>query len=179
MKIVMMMMMMLTMMVMMMMMTMMMSPPSRQSEAEDSQDVGEEEEDDDEDEEEEEYRGWTHSSTSSHRGVGRARGGGIRGGAMHEDSTATSFSDITLYMEEGEEGEEEEEEEEEGVAASSCDTEYWSGGEGAAERSGEYKGRRASVRGGGAAAEGGGGRGHLPVLTIEPPSDSSMDMSDR
>ena len=178
MKIVMMMMMMLTMMVMMMMMTMMMSPPSRQSEAEDSQDVGEEEEDDDEDEEEEEYRGWTHSSTSSHRGVGRARGGGIRGGAMHEDSTATSFSDITLYMEEGEEGEEEEEEEE-GVAASSCDTEYWSGGEGAAERSGEYKGRRASVRGGGAAAEGGGGRGHLPVLTIEPPSDSSMDMSDR
>uniref|UniRef100_A0A673A0K2 IQ motif and Sec7 domain ArfGEF 2a n=1 Tax=Sphaeramia orbicularis TaxID=375764 RepID=A0A673A0K2_9TELE len=37
---------------------------------------------------------------------------------------------------------------------------------------GEYRGRAA---GGG----GGGGGGHLPVLTIEPPSDSSVDMSDR
>uniref|UniRef100_A0A3P9N8Z8 IQ motif and Sec7 domain ArfGEF 2 n=1 Tax=Poecilia reticulata TaxID=8081 RepID=A0A3P9N8Z8_POERE len=115
---------------------------------------------------------------------------GRRGGvAMHEDSTATSFSDVTLYMDDG------------CLPssplsrpASSSDTDYWGGGGGggredsreteggssASRRSstpctecrGEYRGR-----GGGGGA--GGGGGHLPVLTIEPPSDSSVDMSDR
>uniref|UniRef100_A0A3P9NAB8 IQ motif and Sec7 domain ArfGEF 2 n=1 Tax=Poecilia reticulata TaxID=8081 RepID=A0A3P9NAB8_POERE len=115
--------------------------------------------------------------------------GGRGGVAMHEDSTATSFSDVTLYMDDG------------CLPssplsrpASSSDTDYWGGGGGggredsreteggssASRRSstpctecrGEYRGR-----GGGGGA--GGGGGHLPVLTIEPPSDSSVDMSDR
>lgn len=106
---------------------------------------------------------------------------------MHEDSTATSFSDVTLYTDDG------------CLPssplsrpASSSDAEYWGGGGGgggvggredsreteggssASRRSstpctecrGEYRGRT-------------GGGGHLPVLTIEPPSDSSVDMSDR
>uniref|UniRef100_A0A668UUP9 SEC7 domain-containing protein n=1 Tax=Oreochromis aureus TaxID=47969 RepID=A0A668UUP9_OREAU len=118
---------------------------------------------------------------------GREDSAGAGGGAsMHEDSTATSFSDVTLYMDEG------------CLPssplsrpASSSDTEYWGGGGGGSaggredsreteggsntsrrsstpctECRGEYRGR-------------GGGGGHLPVLTIEPPSDSSVDMSDR
>ncbi|KAM4737792.1 IQ motif and SEC7 domain-containing protein 1-like isoform 2-T2 [Anableps anableps] len=173
-----------------------------QSGREDSQDVGgegeedEDEEEGDEDEEEEEeedeeedeevdYRqcGWHNTNTASRRTPARVEGG--RGGvAMHEDSTATSFSDVTLYMDEG------------CLPssplsrpASSSDTDYWGGGgvggredsretEGGSSASrrsstpctecrGEYRGR------------GGGGGGHLPVLTIEPPSDSSVDMSDR
>ncbi|MEQ2271713.1 hypothetical protein XENORESO_008204, partial [Xenotaenia resolanae] len=178
-----------------------------QSGREDSQDVGgegeedEDEEEGDEDEEEEEeedeeedeevdYRqcGWHNTNTASRRVPGRVEGG--RGGvAMHEDSTATSFSDVTLYMDEG------------CLPssplsrpASSSDTDYWGGGGGGAggrEDSRETEGgsnasRRSSTpctecrgeyrgRGGGA----GGGGGHLPVLTIEPPSDSSVDMSDR
>uniref|UniRef100_A0A3B4ZFY6 IQ motif and SEC7 domain-containing protein 2-like n=1 Tax=Stegastes partitus TaxID=144197 RepID=A0A3B4ZFY6_9TELE len=133
---------------------------------------------------------WRNTSASSQRAAGRAGGGrgGLGGGAaMHEDSTTTSFSDVTLYMDEG------------CLPssplsrpASSSDTEYWGGGGGggaggredsreteggsnASRRSstpctecrGEYRGRA------------GGGGGHLPVLTIEPPSDSSVDMSDR
>uniref|UniRef100_A0A3Q2DIH7 IQ motif and Sec7 domain ArfGEF 2a n=1 Tax=Cyprinodon variegatus TaxID=28743 RepID=A0A3Q2DIH7_CYPVA len=114
--------------------------------------------------------------------------GGRGGVAMHEDSTATSFSDVTLYMDEG------------CLPssplsrpASSSDTDYWGGGRGAGGRedsreteAGSNASRRSSTpctecrgeyrgRGGGGA----GGGGHLPVLTIEPPSDSSVDMSDR
>ncbi|MEQ2193937.1 hypothetical protein XENOCAPTIV_018911 [Xenoophorus captivus] len=116
-----------------------------QSGREDSQDVGgegeedEDEEEGDEDEEEEEeedeeedeevhYRqcGWHNTNTASRRVPGRVEGG--RGGvAMHEDSTATSFSDVTLYMDEG------------CLPssplsrpASSSDTDYWGGGGGGA-----------------------------------------------
>ncbi|KAM4563771.1 uncharacterized protein PAE49_011764 isoform 2-T2 [Odontesthes bonariensis] len=156
---------------------------------EEEEEEEEEGEEDEEEDEEEDYRlaGWRHTNASSRRPTGRAEGGrgGMGGGAaMHEDSTATSFSDVTLYMDEG------------CLPASplsrpasSSDTDYWGGG-GAAVREdsreteggsnasrrsstpctecrGEYRGRAA------------GGGGHLPVLTIEPPSDSSVDMSDR
>uniref|UniRef100_A0A8C7ZNY9 IQ motif and Sec7 domain ArfGEF 2a n=1 Tax=Oryzias sinensis TaxID=183150 RepID=A0A8C7ZNY9_9TELE len=105
--------------------------------------------------------------------------------AMHEDSTATSFSDVTLYMDEG------------CLPssplsrpASSTDTDYWGGGgAGGREDSRETEGgsnpsRRSSTpctecRGEYRVRAAGGGGGHLPVLTIEPPSDSSVDMSDR
>uniref|UniRef100_A0A8C6T7F1 IQ motif and Sec7 domain ArfGEF 2a n=1 Tax=Neogobius melanostomus TaxID=47308 RepID=A0A8C6T7F1_9GOBI len=50
---------------------------------------------------------------------------------------------------------------------SSSDTEFWSG-----DRESSRGGSRRGSRGGTAP-------GHLPVLTIEPPSDSSVDMSDR
>uniref|UniRef100_A0A3B3ZSC4 SEC7 domain-containing protein n=1 Tax=Periophthalmus magnuspinnatus TaxID=409849 RepID=A0A3B3ZSC4_9GOBI len=50
---------------------------------------------------------------------------------------------------------------------SSSDTEFWSG-----DRESSRSGSRRGSRGGTAP-------GHLPVLTIEPPSDSSVDMSDR
>ncbi|KAM7404197.1 hypothetical protein PAMP_011564 [Pampus punctatissimus] len=163
-----------------------------EEEEEEEEEEGEEDEEDDEDED---YRecAWRNSSASSRRvvgrpgGVGGGGGGTGGGGAMHEDSTATSFSDVTLYMDDG------------CLPssplsrpASSSDTEYWGGGTGggaggredsreteggsnASRRSstpctecrGEYRGRA------------GGGGGHLPVLTIEPPSDSSVDMSDR
>ncbi|XP_051949832.1 IQ motif and SEC7 domain-containing protein 2 [Xyrauchen texanus] len=102
-------------------------------------------------------------------------------GVMHEDSTATSYSDVTLYMDDG-------------IPCSplsiervpsSTDTEYWgiSRGVGVREDSRDTEGggsnnsRRSTpctecrdyrLRG-----------SHLPVLTIEPPSDSSVDMSDR
>uniref|UniRef100_A0A3B3UUC3 IQ motif and Sec7 domain ArfGEF 2 n=1 Tax=Poecilia latipinna TaxID=48699 RepID=A0A3B3UUC3_9TELE len=132
--------------------------------------------------------GWRNTNTASRRAPGRAEGG--RGGvAMHEDSTATSFSDVTLYMDDG------------CLPssplsrpASSSDTDYWGGGGGAGGREdsretegGSSASRRSSTpctecrgeyRGRGGAGAGGGG-GHLPVLTIEPPSDSSVDMSDR
>uniref|UniRef100_A0A3Q1C7D1 SEC7 domain-containing protein n=1 Tax=Amphiprion ocellaris TaxID=80972 RepID=A0A3Q1C7D1_AMPOC len=143
---------------------------------------GHEEEDEDED-----YRqcAWRNTSASSRR-VGGGRGGVGGGAAMHEDSTTTSFSDVTLYMDEG------------CLPssplsrpASSSDTEYWGGGGGGAggrEDSRETEGgsnasRRSSTpctecRGEYRGRTGGGG-GHLPVLTIEPPSDSSVDMSDR
>uniref|UniRef100_A0A8C6PY31 IQ motif and Sec7 domain ArfGEF 2 n=1 Tax=Nothobranchius furzeri TaxID=105023 RepID=A0A8C6PY31_NOTFU len=112
-------------------------------------------------------------------------GGEGRGGAMHEDSTATSFSDVTLYMDDG------------CLPssplsrpASSSDTDYWGGGGGAGGREdsretegGSNASRRSSTpctecRGEYRGRAGGGGGGHLPVLTIEPPSDSSVDMSD-
>ncbi|KAI5614018.1 IQ motif and SEC7 domain-containing protein 2 isoform X6, partial [Silurus asotus] len=110
----------------------------------------------------------------------RERTAGVLGG-MHEDSTATSYSDVTLYMEDGVPSSPLSMER----APSSTDTEYWGLG-------GTAVGREDSRD-----AEGGGSsnsrrstpctecrdhrlRGaHLPVLTIEPPSDSSVDMSDR
>lgn len=174
-----------------------------QSGREDSQDVGgegeddedeeegdEEEEEEEEEEDDDDYRqcGWRNTNTSSRRPTGRAEGirGGMGGGAaMHEDSTATSFSDVTLYMDEG------------CLPssplsrpASSTDTDYWGGGgAGGREDSRETEGgsnpsRRSSTpctecRGEYRVRAAGGGGGHLPVLTIEPPSDSSVDMSDR
>ncbi|XP_073325703.1 IQ motif and SEC7 domain-containing protein 1-like [Pagrus major] len=147
----------------------------------------------------------TCQSGPSRRLAGRVVGVGGRGGvgggaAMHEDSTATSFSDVTLYMDEGclpSSPLSRPPSSPLSRPASSSDTEYWGGGGGvgaggredsreteggsiASRRSstpctecrGEYRGR---AGGGG----GGGGGGHLPVLTIEPPSDSSVDMSDR
>ncbi|XP_069383729.1 IQ motif and SEC7 domain-containing protein 1-like isoform X4 [Paralichthys olivaceus] len=162
---------------------------------EEEEEEEEEGEEDEEEDEEEDYRqcAWRNTNASSHRATGRVGGvggGDGRGGAnMHEDSTATSFSDVTLYMDDG-------------CLPSSplsrptsnSDTEYWGegrgGGAGGREDSRETEGgssRRSSTpctecRGeyrGRAGGGGGGGGGHLPVLTIEPPSDSSVDMSDR
>ncbi|KAL1020560.1 hypothetical protein UPYG_G00001690 [Umbra pygmaea] len=125
---------------------------------------------------------WRPREADRQRGGGRGGAGGRGGGerrSMHEDST-TSYSDVTLYeglpsspvsMERG---------------PSSTDTEYWSpgvGGGGGREDSRDTEGggsstsRRSTpctecrdyrLRG-----------AHLPLLTIEPPSDSSADMSDR
>ncbi|XP_029994305.1 LOW QUALITY PROTEIN: IQ motif and SEC7 domain-containing protein 2-like [Sphaeramia orbicularis] len=166
---------------------------------EEDEDEGEEEEEEeeeeegeeDEEEDDEDYRtcGWQRGDALSRRRVVRTGGGVGRGGAMHEDSTTTSFSDVTLYMDEG------------CLPSSplsrptsSSDTEYWGGGgAGGREDSRETEGgsstsRRSSTpctecrgeyRGRAAGGGGGGGGGHLPVLTIEPPSDSSVDMSDR
>uniref|UniRef100_A0A4W4HM49 SEC7 domain-containing protein n=1 Tax=Electrophorus electricus TaxID=8005 RepID=A0A4W4HM49_ELEEL len=113
---------------------------------------------------------------------GRGRGGAMLGG-MHEDSTATSYSDVTLYMDDGMPASPLSIER----APSSTDTEYWGMGAGpgvgSREDSRETEGRGSStsrrstpctecrdfrLRG-----------AHLPVLTVEPPSDSSVDMSDR
>uniref|UniRef100_A0A3P8UBP9 IQ motif and Sec7 domain ArfGEF 2 n=1 Tax=Cynoglossus semilaevis TaxID=244447 RepID=A0A3P8UBP9_CYNSE len=148
----------------------------------------EEEEEEDEEDEDEDYRQctWRNTNASPQHTVGRlggvGRGGGgmggrvVGGGAMHEDSTATSFSDITLYLDEG------------CLPSSplsrppssplSQDSRETEGGSSTSRRSStpctecrvEYRGRVGT--GGG----GGGGGGHLPVLTIEPPSDSSVDM---
>uniref|UniRef100_A0A8C1PUX4 IQ motif and Sec7 domain ArfGEF 2a n=1 Tax=Cyprinus carpio TaxID=7962 RepID=A0A8C1PUX4_CYPCA len=102
-------------------------------------------------------------------------------GVMHEDSTATSYSDITLYMDDGMPCSPLSIER----VPSSTDTEYWgvSSGVGGREDSRDIEGggsnnsRRSTpctecrdfrLRG-----------SHLPVFTIEPPSDSSVDMSDR
>uniref|UniRef100_A0A3B4VMB4 IQ motif and Sec7 domain ArfGEF 2 n=1 Tax=Seriola dumerili TaxID=41447 RepID=A0A3B4VMB4_SERDU len=153
--------------------------------------------------EDEDYRqcAWRNTSASSRRPAGRVGGvgrGGVGGGAaMHEDSTATSFSDVTLYMDEGclpSSPLSRPPSSPLSRPASSSDTDYWGGGGGggaggredsrdteggsnASRRSstpctecrGEYRGRTGG---------GGGGGGHLPVLTIEPPSDSSVDMRD-
>ncbi|XP_066566253.1 IQ motif and SEC7 domain-containing protein 2 [Amia ocellicauda] len=118
-----------------------------------------------------------------------SRRGGERGGismAMHEDSTATSYSDVTLYMDDGLPSSPLSLDR----APSSTDTEYW--GPGSTGGGGGASGREDSRD-----TEGGGSnnsrrstpctecrdyrlRGaHLPLLTIEPPSDSSVDMSDR
>uniref|UniRef100_A0A672ZJH6 IQ motif and Sec7 domain ArfGEF 2a n=1 Tax=Sphaeramia orbicularis TaxID=375764 RepID=A0A672ZJH6_9TELE len=120
-------------------------------------------------EDDEDYRtcGWQRGDALSRRRVVRTGGGVGRGGAMHEDSTTTSFSDVTLYMDEG------------CLPSSplsrptsSSDTEYWGGGgAGGREDSRETEGGSSTSR----RSRG----GHLPVLTIEPPSDSSVDMSDR
>ncbi|XP_037097491.1 IQ motif and SEC7 domain-containing protein 1 isoform X1 [Syngnathus acus] len=125
---------------------------------------------------------WSSSSNpSSRRGLGeRARGVG-GGHSMHGDSTATSYSDVTLYMDDGIPSSPLSPDR----APSSTDTEYWGpgGGVGVREDSRDTEGggssnsRRSTpctecrdyrLRG-----------AHLPLLTIEPPSDSSVDMSDR
>ncbi|CAL8275627.1 unnamed protein product [Boreogadus saida] len=121
---------------------------------------------------------WSSSSNpSSQRGLGeRARA------SMHGDSTATSYSDVTLYMDDCMPSSPLSLDR----APSSTDTEYWGpGGGGVAVREdsrdteggGSSNSRRSTpctecrdyrLRG-----------AHLPLLTIEPPSDSSVDMSDR
>nr|XP_046200164.1 LOW QUALITY PROTEIN: IQ motif and SEC7 domain-containing protein 2-like [Oncorhynchus gorbuscha] len=125
---------------------------------------------------------WSSSSNpSSRRGLGeRSRGGG-GGLSMHGDSTATSYSDVTLYMDDCMPSSPLSLDR----APSSTDTEYWGprGGVGGREDSRDTEGggssnsRRAPpctecrdyrLRG-----------AHLPLLTIEPPSDSSVDTSDR
>lgn len=171
-------------------------------EEEEEEEEGEEDEEEDEDED---YRecAWRNANPSSRRLAGRVGGVGGRGGvgggaAMHEDSTATSFSDVTLYMDEGclpSSPLSRPPSSPLSRPASSSDTEYWGGGGGGGaggrEDSRETEGgssnsRRSSTpctecRGEyrGRGSGGGGGGGHLPVLTIEPPSDSSVDMSDR
>uniref|UniRef100_A0A665UCL3 IQ motif and Sec7 domain ArfGEF 2a n=1 Tax=Echeneis naucrates TaxID=173247 RepID=A0A665UCL3_ECHNA len=154
---------------------------------------GHEEEDEDED-----YRqcAWRNTTASSRRPAGRVGGvvGGRGGAAMHEDSTTTSFSDVTLYMDEGclpSSPLSRPPSSPLSRPASSSDTEYWGGGGGAGGREdsretegGSNASRRSSTpctecRGEYRGRGGGGGGGHLPVLTIEPPSDSSVDMSDR
>nr|XP_033485529.1 IQ motif and SEC7 domain-containing protein 1-like isoform X2 [Epinephelus lanceolatus] len=168
-------------------------------EEEEEEEEGEEDEEEDEDED---YRecAWRNTNASARRVAGRAVVGGGRGGvgggaAMHEDSTATSFSDVTLYMDEGclpSSPLSRPPSSPLSRPASSSDTEYWGGGGGGVaggrEDSRETEGgsntsRRSSTpctecRGEYRGRAGGGG-GHLPVLTIEPPSDSSVDMSDR
>ncbi|XP_059188539.1 LOW QUALITY PROTEIN: IQ motif and SEC7 domain-containing protein 1-like [Centropristis striata] len=165
-------------------------------EEEEEEDEGEEDEEEDE---EEDYRAcvWRNTNASSRRVAGRPGVGGGRGGAaMHEDSTATSFSDVTLYMDDGclpSSPLSRPPSSPLSRPASSSDTEYWGGGGGGGtggrEDSRETEGgsnasRRSSTpctecRGEYRGRAGGGGGGHLPVLTIEPPSDSSVDMSDR
>ncbi|CDQ69149.1 unnamed protein product [Oncorhynchus mykiss] len=105
-------------------------------------------------------------------------GGGL---SMHGDSTATSYSDVTLYMDDCMPSSPLSLDR----APSSTDTEYWGprGGVGGREDSRDTEGggssnsRRSTpctecrdyrLRG-----------AHLPLLTIEPPSDSSVDTSDR
>ncbi|XP_028850850.1 IQ motif and SEC7 domain-containing protein 1 isoform X3 [Denticeps clupeoides] len=126
----------------------------------------------------------SHPSSSLRRGIGdRDRGSSGGGGlSMHEDSTGTSYSDVTLYMDDGMPSSPLSLDR----APSSTDTEFWgptSSGVGGREDSRDTEGggssnsRRSTpctecrdyrLRG-----------SHLPVLTIEPPSDSSVDMSDR
>ncbi|XP_051789750.1 IQ motif and SEC7 domain-containing protein 1 isoform X2 [Erpetoichthys calabaricus] len=114
---------------------------------------------------------WSSSNPRSSR-----RGGGVQ---HHEDSTATSYSDVTLYMEDG-------------IpssplsldrAPSSTDTEYWGIGGGAGrEDSRDTEGGGSNSRRSTPCMECRDYRlrgAHLPLLTIEPPSDSSVDMSDR
>ncbi|XP_072538435.1 IQ motif and SEC7 domain-containing protein 1 isoform X2 [Salminus brasiliensis] len=129
---------------------------------------------------------WSSSSHPSlRRGMGdRDRSGAGGGLSMHEDSTATSYSDVTLYMDDGLPSSPLSLDR----APSSTDTEFWGGGGGSSGVGGREDSRD---------TEGGGSsnsrrstpctecrdyrlRGaHLPLLTIEPPSDSSVDMSDR
>uniref|UniRef100_A0A3Q1BT93 SEC7 domain-containing protein n=1 Tax=Amphiprion ocellaris TaxID=80972 RepID=A0A3Q1BT93_AMPOC len=109
--------------------------------------------------------------------------GSREGGGISEDfgDTATSYSDVTLYMDDGMPSSPLSLDR----APSSTDTEYWGpgGGVGGREDSRDTEGggssnsRRSTpctecrdyrLRG-----------AHLPLLTIEPPSDSSVDMSDR
>lgn len=123
----------------------------------------------------------SNSHPSLRRGLDRDRGG-PGGLSMHEDSTATSYSDVTLYMDDGLPSSPLSLDR----APSSTDTEFWGG------MAGGVGGREDSRD-----TEGGGSSNsrrstpctecrdyrlraaHLPLLTIEPPSDSSVDMSDR
>ncbi|XP_077579770.1 IQ motif and SEC7 domain-containing protein 1 isoform X2 [Stigmatopora nigra] len=110
---------------------------------------------------------------------GGAPGGRSRQLSTHGDSTATSYSDVTLYMDDGAPCSPLSPDR----APSSTDTEYWGPGGGARQDSRDTEGggsgnsRRSTpctecrdyrLRG-----------AHLPLLTIEPPSDSSVDTSDR
>ncbi|XP_052419040.1 IQ motif and SEC7 domain-containing protein 1 isoform X2 [Carassius gibelio] len=124
----------------------------------------------------------SNSHVSLRRGLGDRDRGGTGGMSMHEDSTATSYSDVTLYMDDGLPSSPLSLDR----APSSTDTEFWGGvGSGVSGREdsrdteggGSSNSRRSTpctecrdyrLRG-----------GHLPLLTIEPPSDSSVDMSDR
>ncbi|XP_057677963.1 IQ motif and SEC7 domain-containing protein 2 [Corythoichthys intestinalis] len=123
-------------------------------------------------------RGGDPSSQRSSSERARGVGGGL---SMHGDSTATSYSDVTLYMDDGAPCSPLSPDR----APSSTDTEYWGPGGGAGVREdsrdteggGSSNSRRSTpctecrdyrLRG-----------AHLPLLTIEPPSDSSVDMSDR
>ncbi|XP_061113476.1 IQ motif and SEC7 domain-containing protein 1-like [Conger conger] len=120
------------------------------------------------------------ANPSSRRGGGGRERGGGRGLGAHGDSTATSYSDVTLYMDDG-------------LpcsplsldrAPSSTDTEYWGlGGAGGREDSRDTEGGGSSnSRRSTPCTECRDYRlraAHLPLLTIEPPSDSSVDMSDR
>uniref|UniRef100_A0A4W4HML9 SEC7 domain-containing protein n=1 Tax=Electrophorus electricus TaxID=8005 RepID=A0A4W4HML9_ELEEL len=118
---------------------------------------------------------FTECVWSSKASLVSRRGGGA--------DTATSYSDVTLYMDDGMPASPLSIER----APSSTDTEYWGMGAGpgvgSREDSRETEGRGSStsrrstpctecrdfrLRG-----------AHLPVLTVEPPSDSSVDMSDR
>uniref|UniRef100_A0A8C8IDA3 SEC7 domain-containing protein n=1 Tax=Oncorhynchus tshawytscha TaxID=74940 RepID=A0A8C8IDA3_ONCTS len=117
---------------------------------------------------------YTHLEDSFTKQVGQSSGRGLY-------STATSYSDVTLYMDDCMPSSPLSLDR----APSSTDTEYWGpgGGVGAREDSRDTEGggssnsRRSTpctecrdyrLRG-----------AHLPLLTIEPPSDSSVDMSDR
>uniref|UniRef100_A0A3Q1JDT6 SEC7 domain-containing protein n=1 Tax=Anabas testudineus TaxID=64144 RepID=A0A3Q1JDT6_ANATE len=150
-------------------------------EEEEEEEEGEEEEEEDEDD----YRqcAWRNTNASSRRAAVRAGGVGGRGGvgggaAMHEDSTATSFSDVTLYMDDGclpSSPLSRPPSSPLSRPASSSDTEYWGGGGGGG--AGGREDSRETEGGSNASRRSRGG--HLPVLTIEPPSDSSVDMSDR
>uniref|UniRef100_A0A4W5NP60 IQ motif and Sec7 domain ArfGEF 2 n=1 Tax=Hucho hucho TaxID=62062 RepID=A0A4W5NP60_9TELE len=119
---------------------------------------------------------YTHLEDSFTKQVGQSSGA-FRG----IYSTATSYSDVTLYMDDCMPSSPLSLDR----APSSTDTEYWGprGGVGAREDSRDTEGggssnsRRSTpctecrdyrLRG-----------AHLPLLTIEPPSDSSVDMSDR
>ncbi|XP_034162413.2 IQ motif and SEC7 domain-containing protein 1 isoform X3 [Pangasianodon hypophthalmus] len=125
----------------------------------------------------------SNSHPSLRRGLAERERGSTGGGlSMHEDSTATSYSDVTLYMDDGLPSSPLSLDR----APSSTDTEFWGGmtsGVGGREDSRDTEGggssnsRRSTpctecrdyrLRG-----------AHLPLLTIEPPSDSSVDMSDR
>ncbi|XP_062855335.1 IQ motif and SEC7 domain-containing protein 1 isoform X3 [Trichomycterus rosablanca] len=124
----------------------------------------------------------SNSHPSLRRGLADRDRGGPGGLSMHEDSTATSYSDVTLYMDDGLPSSPLSLDR----APSSTDTEFWggmAGGVGGREDSRDTEGggssnsRRSTpctecrdyrLRG-----------AHLPLLTIEPPSDSSVDMSDR
>nr|XP_046220704.1 IQ motif and SEC7 domain-containing protein 1-like isoform X1 [Oncorhynchus gorbuscha] len=115
---------------------------------------------------------------------GRVGGGGGERQSMHEDTTATSDNDVTLYMNDRLSSSPLSLDR----APSSPDTEYWSPGVcggrvGGFEDSRDTEGgcnsnsrrstpctecRDYSLR-----------EAHLPLLTLEPLSDSSVDMSDR
>nr|XP_033777296.1 IQ motif and SEC7 domain-containing protein 2 isoform X2 [Geotrypetes seraphini] len=99
---------------------------------------------------------------------------------QHEDSTATSFSDVTLYMDEGVPVspisiDRPPSSDQDIHGGSNSRQDYWTAS--SREGSRENGSRRSTpcmecrdyrLRG-----------AHLPLLTIEPPSDSSVDLSDR
>ena len=129
----------------------------------------------------------SNPSLSRRRLAERERAGGVL--SMHEDSTATSYSDVMLYMDDGMPSSPLSLDR----APSSTDTEYWAGIGGGSGGGMMMAGGREDSRDTEGAGSGNSRRStpctecrdyrlrgpHLPVLTIEPPSDSSVDMSDR